>query len=564
MGQIISQNFHYTPYVWPIVGSLTLQLTLMFLLWRQKAPSSTHLYRLGITIVFWSVGAFIELTANPFELKLIGVTLQGIMALPANIFTFLFIIDYTDQQSWITRSAQWVLAWPIVLVTAAIMSNPLHHLFWSQLLLSPSGVVILVRGPFFWLALGYGLVLSVIAWLALGHLFHRSPAHRGMILAIVAVQLANRLIFMVEAAGYHPFDPLDGVVLGGNFSVFVYALAIYRFHWFDLSPIGQETIIQQLGMGLCVLDEKQRVMDYNQEALALLGVDSLPITRPLAALPHLPPQFMTAVQQAPHQPQQIFLATGRPRWLELHSSPLLYAQGLRRGQLLLLSDITERKQLEQQAQEYQTLRAMLAERGRMERELHDTLTQQLAAVRLVAETALIQHTAGDLPTVSQQLARLADMADAGYHNLRAYIHGNQPAFDQEKGIIEAVTRYVATFAQLTSLSIQLEASPGWSNQQWSETVQFHLYRIVQEGLQNIYKHAQAKEVRVLFQQADSQQWSVVLEDDGVGLRASPAGSSHFGLRSMQERATLLGGTVRLENRTPPQTGTRLTLLLPPG
>ena len=181
--------------------------------------------------------------------------------------------------------------------------------------------------------------------------------------------------------------------------------------------------------------------------------------------------------------------------------------------------------------------AALEERGRLASEMHDSVSQLLFAAELALQTGAS--------------ARAEELLSSAQNELRALVEVLRPA-DLSGGLRPALERLAERTTGL--LEVTLEANPPANlPPAHAET----LYRAAQEGVHNALKHASATRLRLRCVSAEG---AVVLtlEDDGVGL--SKPLQEGFGLRSLRDRATRLGGTLRLEARRPK--GTRLELTLP--
>src|SRR5262249_5708018 len=112
------------------------------------------------------------------------------------------------------------------------------------------------------------------------------------------------------------------------------------------------------------------------------------------------------------------------------------------------------------------------------------------------------------------------------------------------GLVAALERLTATFAEQTGIAVDFE--PALGNERLPSEVETALYRIAQESLTNVVKHSQAQNVTVLLTRR-SGAVTVVVEDDGRGFDTEDAREDGFGLVGMRERLALLGGRLRVES-----------------
>ncbi|MBI3761538.1 MAG: GAF domain-containing protein, partial [Chloroflexi bacterium] len=199
----------------------------------------------------------------------------------------------------------------------------------------------------------------------------------------------------------------------------------------------------------------------------------------------------------------------------------------------------------------QVIAAQEAERKRIARELHDETGQSLTAL-LVGLRTLEQTPA--LPDTAQRTA--ADLKELGKHIFeeihRLAVELRPSALDQ-LGLAGAVGSYVRDFGRRVGLRVDFEAS-GLDGVRPPNEVEIAVYRVVQESLANVAKHAAASRVGVMLEQRHGAAIAVV-EDDGCGfdveaaLNAGDHDRPHLGLFGMQERAALLGGRLTIESES---------------
>ncbi len=211
------------------------------------------------------------------------------------------------------------------------------------------------------------------------------------------------------------------------------------------------------------------------------------------------------------------------------------------------------------------------ERRRLARELHDDLTQRLAA--LAIEAGLLEHAhargrvaaAGPQPgeagapdpahehivRIRQELSRLS----TDIHQLSRRLH---PATLDDLGLVAAIESEGRAFFERGGPPVALSTNGELDD--LDRDVQLTLYRIVQEGLHNVQKHAEAHEVRVVLTRT-ADRVRLVIEDDGRGFdRARATWRPGLGLASMEERARLANGTCTVTSA--PGQGTRIEVLVP--
>lgn len=207
--------------------------------------------------------------------------------------------------------------------------------------------------------------------------------------------------------------------------------------------------------------------------------------------------------------------------------------------------------------------ATLEERDRLARELHDGLAQMLSLLHLKLDHAREQVASAGYPQIADAVQELTAITDRAYEDLRQSIFGLRTKVPGDLGLVPGLTKYLHEFTAQNGLLVELEVAEGGSIH-LSPASEIQLFRIVQEALANVRKHARAGRAWVRLRCQDS--WAhVTIEDDGRGfdqtILTSP-GHRAFGLQTMRERAEAVGG--RLEIDSEPGRGTRIVATLPEG
>jgi signal transduction histidine kinase len=200
--------------------------------------------------------------------------------------------------------------------------------------------------------------------------------------------------------------------------------------------------------------------------------------------------------------------------------------------------------------------AVLEERNRLARELHDSVTQSLFSLSLNLEAA--GQMVGSSPDKARSLVgRSAEMASEALAEMRSLIFELRPAALQEKGLMTALTNHLNLFRRRHGLEVNLSLD---GEDRLPPDIEFCLYRVAQEALTNIVKHAQATRVQVSYT-VSSHEARLRVADDGVGFEPGEApGAQSFGLLGMRERVGSIGGTLTVASL--PGRGTAVEARIP--
>jgi PAS domain S-box-containing protein len=190
----------------------------------------------------------------------------------------------------------------------------------------------------------------------------------------------------------------------------------------------------------------------------------------------------------------------------------------------------------------------LQERHRLARELHDSVSQALFSLTLQTRAAqLLLEKEGLDPSgaIGGRMEKLRELTDGALAEMRALIFELRPEALREEGLVAAVRKHAEGLSASEELSVAIEAPD--DQLALPATVEEQLYRLAQEALSNIVKHAQASMVRIRFQlpKAEANQLILEISDDGIGFDPLVSRPGHMGLRTMAERAATLGGSLEI-------------------
>lgn len=213
----------------------------------------------------------------------------------------------------------------------------------------------------------------------------------------------------------------------------------------------------------------------------------------------------------------------------------------------------ENARLQQQAQDF----AALEERQRIARDLHDSVTQTLYSISLSGEAAVRLLGSGDHHTAEGYVRRVRDAAQEALQEMRLLLLELHPPVLEQEGLVAALQARLEMLEGRAAVQTELDVE---GEERLPLGVKEAIYRIAQEILNNVLKHAQAKRVSVRLHFGRKRVWLEV-RDDGVGFEpATVLTKGGLGLRGMEERAALVAGTFSVESA--PGRGTTVRLEVP--
>ena len=256
--------------------------------------------------------------------------------------------------------------------------------------------------------------------------------------------------------------------------------------------------------------------------------------------PHFRQGVDKAVQEAASHDfeYRVVRPDGSVRHVHSSGEPVLDPNGNVVKLIGTLLDITERKQLENALLEISE-----REQRRIGQDLHDGLGQHLAGIELMSQVMQEKLAAKKLKSESDRAGEIAGHVREAIGQARLLARGLSPVVLESEGLMAALQELAASTANMCQIDCQLQCKPPVLVE--DHLVATHLYRIAQEAISNAVKHGKARQVLIRLQAA-RQRIVLMVKDDGVGLPKVLPEKRGMGLRIMQYRAGMIGGTLVIQ------------------
>lgn len=202
------------------------------------------------------------------------------------------------------------------------------------------------------------------------------------------------------------------------------------------------------------------------------------------------------------------------------------------------------------------------ERRRLSRELHDEVGQLLTALKFDLEAsrqALSDKPAEEFGRVYERTVRALETTDELFVRLRRVVRALRPSVLDELGLKDALEAMVSDIQSRSDLVCSVSVEGEVAEDPATSAIEAALYRMAQELVTNVVRHAQAMTLSVALER-DASQWMLMVQDDGVGFNSKAESISGMGIRGVRERAEILGGHVDVNSL--PGAGTSITVRIP--
>jgi PAS domain S-box-containing protein len=236
-----------------------------------------------------------------------------------------------------------------------------------------------------------------------------------------------------------------------------------------------------------------------------------------------------------------------------------------KGIIVAALDITDRKEAEEKIHRlsHELIRVQESERQRISRELHDRVAQDLSTAKIVADRLSLTQMQAAPPQGGQEISKISGALQEAINTVRTLAYELRPPVLDDMGLVQTIFQYCEEFSERTGLDIAF-SSAGVETMKLDPDTEINIYRLIQEGLNNVKKHAKARHVTVKLVRAFP---NIILriEDDGKGFdvnvrRMASSSEKRMGLQSMEERVHLLQG--RMEIQSCLNQGTKIAIWIP--
>lgn len=334
-------------------------LAAVFVIARRYPSRLTRLLMwLALTIAGWLVFNSLELAASSPEASVFWAKVSyGFITLTPVVW-LAFAFQYTGKVRWLRPDRFFIFFLVPVIVTLSAYTNEMHQLLWREYIFTPVSIFLafsVEHGPLFWLHIVHSYVLVFAGALLIIHQALRTFAvywRQATYLIIGAlVPVTTNLFYLVNPI---PAIKKDYTAISFAISALVLAIGIVRDRLLDVRPVARDLLVDNMGDLMLALDDQGRIIDLNPAAKTTLQLEPDQIVgkeavTALAAYEVLL-QYILAANEIEDEISLEF--GGVRRCYDLRISQLLNRRGQGRGQLVVLRDITARKQAEAELQHY--------------------------------------------------------------------------------------------------------------------------------------------------------------------------------------------------------------------
>ncbi len=309
-------------------------------------------------LAIWAPAYVLTLMSHDLSSALFWANVEFLGTVPLPVAWLVMILQYTRRERWLTTRRLALLCVIPLITEALVWTDGLHGLVFHDPYLATFGPLSILErsaGPWFWVHVAYSYAVGLANFALIGVALRQAPAvHRGQLLTLFAGALVPVAGSGFDFLNIWPMAPLElAPVLVGP-GGYIMAWGLFRYRLFDLVPIAWHRVVEALGDGVIVLDDRGQIMDLNPAAQDIFGCTLSQVVGQKAEL--VLRQFAEVLEvsrQSSDARGEFLFATSFPgsnatteRQYAGQATPLFDRRGQLIGRAITLRDITERKRVE--------------------------------------------------------------------------------------------------------------------------------------------------------------------------------------------------------------------------
>jgi PAS domain S-box-containing protein len=337
----------------PLATTIVVFALALYTWQRRMVAGATALVWLTLAVAAWTLTYTFELSSTDLPTKLFWAKCQYIGIVNAPPAWLAFTFQYTGQGRWLTPRRLALLLIIPATTLLLVWTNEQHGLIWSSTAIkqiNSFSVLDLTHGAWFWVHTAFSYLAMLTGGLLLVQAILRRTQrlYRRQMGALLISSLAPWLGNALYVFNLNPLYPLDPTPFAFAMSALALGWCLFRFRLLDIVPVARSAIIEGLREGIIVLDVRGRVVDLNPAAERIIGQPAaLAVGQMIEQVLIDQPELIGYYRGTGEAHVEIRLGTDdAQRFYDTRISPLLDQRGKRTGQLVILHDITERKQAE--------------------------------------------------------------------------------------------------------------------------------------------------------------------------------------------------------------------------
>ncbi len=557
----LTNNLSAILFITTLINSFTTYISWQ----RRKNKGGLYIALAMLGIAFWTLSAGVNYAAVPIPLKVFFAKLEYSFYTTTFTFLAMFALAYAGYDDWLKKKPVKAFFWVIPISNILLAwTNDWHGLLWKSFTRSEFGNNTIIFGHgtgYYWSTItAFLLILIIILSLWQAAQTDEELSRKQARLLFIASPLAvvSSVIYLL---GSQRLKGVDWAPIICSVMCIIFILVLYGTRLLDLVPIARYTMIEQMSDGVLVLDENNRMVDFNLAAEEIFEINQNHLGKQIKVVMERWPEIIDLFSYESNKSSQVtIIHDDKTKVFDTHLTIFTDNLGNQYGKLIMFSDVTKHHQTEQtleqrlfdiqelnknlqesQAQVVAQQRrlAKLEERKRLGRDMHDSVNQSIHSLMLFSETLIALLKKDRVNKAISVAEQIQESGQRALMEIRLLLFETQSEkADETRDLIVALRERFSFVENRVGVQsdIILDGALADIPSEWNE----NLFWITIEALNNALKHAQTNKIKVFFRCSGSR-LEVEIVDNGIGFDPTLSNVGGMGMRTMRERAELLGG-----------------------
>lgn len=510
---------------------------------RESPGAKIQVYTL-LCKVTWLLSHVLIAYSQTFSGKIFWIYAGYLSGLLLPYCWYIFVLEISNQKNRITAFMEVGIMAIISVEFLAAICNP-WHIFCRDVFFD-GAVVNLVKGPLVTInKISSYLICILPLGLSVRWIWRSSGLRRKQALLFTFAGLTTLLgtiflVFLPQLSWMHPL-PLFSIL-----SALIMTWGFYRWNVYDILPIAMDAVTKTMIDGFLIVDEEGYIIEINSVAKRVLAGLPAFIGGKFTDVINTWPALGNLSEVERFSIIEVIREYNNKTYYYQVEQILLQPKRNILGKILLFEDITQQKQDESKTMEQQRALAVLTERNRLSREIHDSQGQIPGYVKVQTQIIELFLQKGQLTEAVEQLEQLGEVADIALNEVRESITGLK-LNSAEWNFYKTLQEWLKRFQRISGIAVIYDEPNYIPPSAMLPGSEVQLLRMIQEVLTNARKHSGASQVKVVLAFLDN--WiQVTVTDNGCGFDVEDHSRfAKFGLTILQERVAEIGGTLKIRS-----------------
>lgn len=569
-------SYHFFPYIYFLALSAGITLSLAFFSMIRFKVSGQVVFSIWMLVcTFWATCNAFELMGNTLSVKLFWANMQYAAYAFFPVLFFVLALQLGGHRlTWMKVLKPYalflVMLVPCITTVLVWFDTRLGFVRYNFVLIPGSRFSFIKKsyGPWFYVHTIYSYVLYLCGAFILvqGILTSKSFVYKMQQLLLLigtGILFVSNFLYIIGKSAYTSID-----VTPSFFSItgIIVYYGITQFRFLDLVPVAREAIFENMGEGIIVTDKDGRILDVNSRMFKLFDMNVSQL-QGYSAQKVFPGLFPDSFEPAPTEVKRgasvltIHYTDSNDNKLQYERTctPVLGTKREKMGFIFSVTDITDLYHAQQLLSLQQKELAVQQEQQRVARDLHDNIGQVLSFATVQIQTIQHELEKGNIELVQEYLDKLKQVTGDSYAELRRYIFNLRQVASENDSFKKTVTLFAKQIDISAPVICSVDFPPQLPSFFDSPEVKSHLLSLTKEAVNNSLKHAHAQHITIGLETLPEDAFVYYIKDDGDGISSNllTQKTCSSGLRIMQERAMLTGGTFNIESA--PGAGTKISV-----